>query len=310
VTISYLHRPVLLDEVLNRMVVSENDWLIDGTFGRGGHSKALLDKYPNLKIIGIDRDPDALIAAEELKAAYPHRFFFVSTTFSKIANVLSELQIDAVGGILLDLGVSSPQFDDASRGFSFRAEADLDMRMSKNGISAADIVNGWSQSDLADIIYNYGDEKSARRVARAIVQAREESPISTTLQLADIVRAVVPKNYRSIIDEATKTFQAIRIAVNDEMGELESFLEDMTSFVCSGGRVGIISFHSTEDRMIKQKFRLLCEGEQNTSRHLPNFKISEPFFKYVVRNGEVASEEEIKSNPRSRSARLRCVEKI
>jgi 16S rRNA (cytosine1402-N4)-methyltransferase len=219
------------------------------------------------------------------------------------------LNCPKVDGIILDLGVSSPQLDEAERGFSFQKDGPLDMRMSQSGLSAEALVNTWDESDLADIIYHYGDERLSRKVARAIVEARKHKRITTTLELASIVRSVVPRDRASDIDGATRTFQAIRIAVNDELGELERFLEKAPEHLNSGGRLGVVSFHSLEDRCVKRAFRNWCEPLNNISRHLPNVNNYQPKFKYVKRNGITADTNEIKNNPRSRSARLRVIEK-
>jgi 16S rRNA (cytosine1402-N4)-methyltransferase len=304
-----MHESVLLKEVINRLQSNENAWLLDGTFGRGGHTRALLQANPNMRVIGIDRDPDAIQAAEDLTKEFESRFFFFQGTFSDFPQALAHYGISHVDRMLLDLGVSSPQFDVAERGFSFRLDGPLDMRMSKSGLSAFDIVNEWSESDLADIIFHYGDERAARKIARKIVNDRKTSPITTTFELADIVRAVVPKKRFHQSDEATKTFQAIRIAVNEEMQELETFLEGFSAYLNPLGRVGIISFHSTEDRIVKNAFRKLCGDVPNTSRHLPNINESELLFNYVAKSGDSPSEEEKQHNPRARSARLRVIEK-
>lgn len=304
-----LHIPVLAHEAVECLNLHPNGVYVDGTFGRGGYTTEILKSMAGVKVIGIDRDPTAKIAATRLQEEFGDRFHFVTGVFSQIDKHLHSLNCTKVDGIILDLGVSSPQLDDAERGFSFRQKGPLDMRMSREGLSAETIVNTWSEGNLADIIYHYGDERLSRKVARAIIEARKKAPISTTIELADIVRSVVPRDRASDIDGATRTFQAIRIAVNHELEELETFLTKVPDLLEKGGRLGIVSFHSLEDRCVKLQFRKWCEPLHNLSRHLPNIKDSQPIFKYIKRGGITAKEQEINNNPRSRSARLRIVEK-
>lgn len=305
-----VHIPVMLNEAISCLNLRPQGVYVDGTFGRGGYTKAMLEHEAGVKVVSIDRDPSAQVVATELKTKFQDRFEFVNGVFSKIANHLAELNIQSVDGVILDLGVSSPQFDEAERGFSFQHDGPLDMRMSQDGPTAADIVNTWTESDLADMIFTYGDERLSRRVAKAIVLARTSKTITNTLEFANIVRSVVPRDRASDIDGATRTFQAIRIAVNHELEELETFLTEVPSIIKPSGRVGVVSFHSLEDRCVKNTFRNWCEPNHNLSRHLPDLNVSQPKFKYVKRGGEKASAEEIKNNARSRSARLRAVEKI
>lgn len=304
-----LHIPVMLHEAIACLNLRPGGVYVDGTFGRGGYTKEILNHAAGVKVIGIDRDPSAKITADQLRIEFGDRFEFVTGVFSQIDEHLQTLNCPAVDGIILDLGVSSPQLDEADRGFSFRQSGPLDMRMSQKGLTAETIINTWSEKDLADVIFHYGGERLSRRVAKAIVEARKKNVIKTTLELADIVRGVVPRDRASDIDGATRTFQAIRIAVNDELGELETFLVKAPSILNEGGRLGIVSFHSLEDGCVKREFRKWCEPN-NSSRHLPNINVCEPKFKYVKRSGETAGDNEIKHNPRSRSARLRTVEKI
>lgn len=305
-----VHIPVMLQEAVECLKLRPHGVYVDGTFGRGGYTKAILEHKSGVKVVGIDRDPSAKLVAEEVKIKFRERFEFVQGVFSKIPEYLEELNIQGVDGVILDLGVSSPQFDEAHRGFSFKHDGPLDMRMSQEGQTAADIVNTWTESDLADMIFTYGGERLSRRVAKAIIVARNGKKISTTSELAKIVQSVVPRDHASDIDGATRTFQAIRIAVNEELKELEAFLETIPNVINHEGRVGIVSFHSLEDRCVKQTFRNWCEPNHNLSRHLPNINFSQPKFKYVKRGGVKASLEEVKQNARSRSARLRSVEKI
>lgn len=303
-----LHIPVMVREAAECLNLRPGGVYVDGTFGRGGYTTEILNHDAGVKVIGIDRDPSANISATSLLDKYGDRFQFVNGLFSQIDQHLQAINCPKVDGVILDLGVSSPQLDEAERGFSFQKDGPLDMRMSQSGASAEALVNTWDESDLADIIYEYGDERLSRKVARAIIDARKQKRITTTLELANIVRSVVPRDRASDIDGATRTFQAIRIAVNDELGELEQFLEKAPGVLNPGGRLGIVSFHSLEDRCVKRAFRNWCEP-LNISRHLPNVNNYQPIFKYVKRNGITAEAEEIKRNPRSRSARLRVIEK-
>lgn len=305
-----VHIPVMLKEAVECLNLRPHGVYVDGTFGRGGYAKAMLESDAGVKVVGIDRDPSAKVVAAELKTKFNDRFEFVSGVFSEITAHLNELNIQSVDGVILDLGVSSPQFDEAERGFSFRQDGPLDMRMSQDGVSAEDIVNTWTETDLANMIFTYGDERMSRKVAKAIVAARSTKKISRTLELAEIVRSVVPRDRSSDIDGATRTFQAIRIAVNNELQELELFLQTAPKLLNLNGRIGIVSFHSLEDRRVKLAFRQWCEPQHGLSRHLPNINFSQPEFKYIGRGGITASNEEIRNNPRSRSARLRVVEKI
>lgn len=304
-----LHIPVMVREAAECLNLRPGGIYVDGTFGRGGYTTEILNHDAGVKVIGIDRDPSAKISATSLLDKYGDRFQFVNGVFSQIDQHLQAISCPKVDGVVLDLGVSSPQLDEAERGFSFQKDGPLDMRMSQSGASAEALVNTWDESDLADIIYEYGDERLSRKVARAIIEARKHKRITTTLELAAIVRSVVPRDRASDIDGATRTFQAIRIAVNDELGELEQFLEKAPGILNPGGRLGIVSFHSLEDRCVKRTFRNWCEPLNNISRHLPNVNSYQPIFKYVKRNGITAEAEEIKRNPRSRSARLRVIEK-
>lgn len=294
------HIPVLLPEVLALMQVAPHGTYIDGTFGRGGHSRALLEALgPGGRLYVFDRDPLALAEAHALAATDP-RVHVIDAPFSR----LSACGVDLVDGILLDIGVSSPQFDDPARGFSFRFDGPLDMRMDpRSGISAADFVNGADERELADAIYQYGEERRSRLIARRIVEARRRAPIQTTSALADIVRSCFPyKGGR--IDNATRTFQALRIVVNDEFGELERALEQALTLLAPGGRLLIIAFHSLEDRMVKQRFRALDDDNraQIDDAHGRRFRL-------VTRKAVQAGEAETARNARARSARLRVLER-
>jgi 16S rRNA (cytosine1402-N4)-methyltransferase len=299
------HIPVMVDEVINALAPKDGGVYVDGTFGRGGYSRAILEAAA-ASVWGIDRDPGAVTFGAELSGHYGGRLTVLEGCFGDMQKLMNAAGIERVDGVALDLGVSSLQIDDPGRGFSFRADGPLDMRMGREGLSAADLVNHGAESDLADIIHHYGEERQARRIARAIVEARAESPILTTGQLADIVRGIVRKS-KAGIDPATRTFMALRIHVNDELGELDRGLRAAEVLLKPGGRLVVVSFHSLEDRPVKEFLRLRSGGRGRGSRHLPDRpKENAPSFKLLKRSAIKPSQEESKSNPRSRSARLRA----
>lgn len=297
------HQPVLLKEVLEAIHPQEADIIVDGTFGRGGYTKAFLDKA-SCMVYGIDRDPEAIAEGKKL-AAENNRFHIIEGNFGEMNTLLKQEGVGQVDAIALDIGVSSPQLDDARRGFSFAKEGPLDMRMSQKGPTAADLVNNLPEEELADIIYAYGEERHSRRIARKIAQVRKEKEITTTKQLAEVIYSVMPKKKGVGIDPATRTFQALRIKVNDEFGELERGLEVAEALLKPGGRLAVVSFHSLEDRCVKRFFKSKSQRKQASYRHLPDLPESEPTFKLMNRKAIVASEEEVARNPRARSAKLR-----
>jgi len=302
------HIPVMLSEVVEALAPRDGGIYIDGTFGRGGYSRALLDSAQT-NVIGIDRDPTAIAAAQVLVATYGDRLQILQGTFGDMRALLQAANIDAVDGIALDLGVSSPQLDEAERGFSFQEDGPLDMRMSQDGQTAADLVNHASEKELADIIYLYGEERFARRVARAIVAARKEKPLTRTGELASLIRSVVPRS-KDGVDPATRTFQALRIAVNDELGELQRGLEAAEMLLKPEGRIVVVAFHSLEDRVAKEFLRNRSDSAPHSSRHAPQTsKAVKPTFHLMTRKPQVPSATEIEANPRSRSARLRVAER-
>ena len=248
------HIPVLMREVVDALQPRDGGRYVDGTFGAGGYTTAMLDRA-DCQVIAIDRDPDAIGAGRALAERYAPRLRLIEGRFGDMADLLSAEGVDDVDGVALDLGVSSMQFDQADRGFSFRASGPLDMRMEKNGPSAADLVNDADEAELADIIFRYGEERRSRRVARAIVEARKTKRIETTGELAEIVRRAVGPQGRDESDPATRTFQALRIAVNDELGELERGLAAAEQVLAPGGRLAVVSFHSLEDRAVKEFVR-------------------------------------------------------
>jgi 16S rRNA (cytosine1402-N4)-methyltransferase len=243
-----LHIPVLVDEIVLALAPRPGGVIVDGTFGLGGYARALLSAAP-CRVVGIDRDPSAIIRGRTLVESYAGRLDLIEGRFSEMEKLLCAAGIDAVDGVALDLGVSSPQLDDPARGFSFRFDGPLDMRMGGAGPSAASLVNSLGEAELADIIWRLGEERLSRRVARAIVAARQEAPIERTAALARIVRSVVPAS-RDGIDPATRTFQALRLYVNDELGELERGLGAAERLLKAGGRLAVVSFHSLEDRAV------------------------------------------------------------
>jgi 16S rRNA (cytosine1402-N4)-methyltransferase len=295
------HLPVLVDEVVAALAPHEGGHYVDATFGAGGYSRAILDKA-DCRVTGIDRDPDALAEAAPLLARYAGRLSLKQSTFGALDQIIA----DKVDGIAFDLGVSSMQLDRAPRGFSFRFDGPLDMRMSRHGPSAADLVNSADEEELARIIYVYGEERFSRRIAREIVRVRKDARIETTLQLANLIRYVIP--VRPVdIDPATRTFQALRIAVNDELGELTRGLAAAEKLLQPGGRLAVVTFHSLEDRAVKSFLRAHSGGEGAPSRHAPaNSGASAPSFELLTRRPVTPGVEECQRNPRARSAKLRA----
>ncbi|HWG78445.1 MAG TPA: 16S rRNA (cytosine(1402)-N(4))-methyltransferase RsmH [Stellaceae bacterium] len=302
----FAHTPVLLEEAVAALAPRDDGLYIDGTLGAGGYSRALL-ATARCSVIGIDRDPRAVERAGTLAQEYPGRFTVLEGRFGEMEMLLATLGISAVAGIALDLGVSSPQLDDPARGFSFRADGPLDMRMGKGGASAADLVNTLPEATLANLIYIYGEERFARRLARAIVAQRKTAPLTRTAELAKLVRAVVPVS--GGIDPATRTFQALRMEVNDEMGELERALGAAERLLAPGGRLAIVSFHSLEDRKVKDFLRQRSAAAPQGSRHRPAEPPRAPSFRLLTRKPVTPGEAELARNPRARSARLRAAER-
>ena len=305
----FSHIPVMLEECLDGLNIRPDGIYVDGTAGGAGHSSAIAARLGEKgRLIALDRDPDAVAVATERLSVYKNAKVF-HRNYSEIRAVLDELDIEYADGILMDLGVSSFQLDEGSRGFSYHSDAPLDMRMSKEGMSAADVVNTYTESELARIIFEYGEEKFSRRIASNIVKARETAPIETTLQLADIIRESVPQKARREKNPCKKTFQAIRIAVNGEFEHLSKGLEDAFFSLKAGGRLAVITFHSLEDRLVKQKFAEWCRGcicppdfPQCVCGHKPQGKL-------INRKPIEAKEQELERNNRSRSAKLRIIER-
>jgi 16S rRNA (cytosine1402-N4)-methyltransferase len=299
------HIPVLLDGVIDVLSPHDDAVYVDGTFGGGGYSEALLNAA-HCRVFGIDRDPEAMRRGRDLAERYGERLHILEGRFGEMAQLLALVNTDPVAGIALDLGVSSTQLDAPERGFSFRFDGPLDMRMSGAGQSAADLVATLSESDLAEVIRALGEERFARRIARAINAARQRRPIRRTTELAEIVRAVIPQSEPGQ-DPATRTFQALRIAVNDEIGELDRGLAAAEQLLMPGGRLAVVSFHSLEDRRVKEFLRRRSDMAPRASRHRPVAAESPPpSFTLLTRRAVKPSAAEIAHNPRARAARLRA----
>ena len=293
------HIPVMLDEVLGCINPKNGGVYVDATFGNGGYTKAILDAA-DCKVIAIDRDPTVLPRAEEIKNQYKSRFEFVQGKFGDFAELINE----PIDGAVFDIGVSSMQLDNAERGFSFSHEGELDMRMSCKGQSAKDLVNTLSEKELADILYNYGEEKKSYQIARKIVQYRAEKSIETTKELAEIIYSVIHKKFGET-DPATRTFQALRIAVNDELGELEKGLKGATERLKRNGVLAVVSFHSLEERIVKNYFKEQSGKTAGTSRYMPESKENKQIIFSTYSKAVSASKSETELNPRARSAKLR-----
>lgn len=304
----FAHIPVLLEQCLDGLDIKPDGIYFDGTCGGAGHSREIAKRLTTGRLIGIDRDPDAVAVASERLSGLPAQV--VRGNYSEIKQIADDLGICGADGILLDLGVSSYQLDNSERGFSYHNDAPLDMRMSKEGTSARDIVNEYSKEQLTKILYEYGEEKFAPRIAETIIKRRSEKPVETTTELADIVRDSIPAKFRRDKNPCKKTFQAIRIAVNCEFDHLDRALDEGFELLKPGGRFCIITFHSLEDRIVKQRFAGWCKG----CTCPPDFPVcvcgNKPKGKLVCRKPLEASEEELEANPRSRSARLRIIEKL
>lgn len=253
----FVHKSVLFDEAIKALDLNENKIIVDGTAGGGGHSGEIAKRAK--RVISIDQDPDAIAVLNE-RLGDKENVTIVHDNYSNIKNIISNLNIEKIDGLLLDLGVSSFQLDTAERGFSFHKDAPLDMRMSKSGLSAYDVVNNYDERQLADIIYRYGEEKFSRRIAANIVKARAKKPIETTFELVDIIKSSMPQKAMRDAHPARRTFQAIRIEVNAELDVLKSTLEDAFDILAPGGRIAIITFHSLEDRIVKEQFAKWCQG--------------------------------------------------
>ena len=306
------HVSVLLEECIDGLNIKPDGIYVDGTLGGAGHSSRIAAKLTTGRLIGIDRDEIALAAAARRLEPYKDRVTLVHSNFCEIVSVLKQLHIDGVDGVLLDLGVSSPQLDDGSRGFSYMADAPLDMRMDNTDtLTAATVVNTWPYEELKRILYDYGEERYAPQIASAICRKREQKPIATTLELVDVIRsAMPPAALREKQHPAKRSFQAIRIAVNDELGAVEKVMRDAVPCLNPGGRLAVITFHSLEDRIVKNAMAEAARG----CTCPPNFPVcvcgKKPKVKLITRKAIVSGDEELEVNPRARSAKLRICEKL
>ena len=305
----FSHVSVLLFEAVGSLNIKKDGVYVDCTAGGGGHSAEILKRLENGRLFALDRDPEAIAALKE-RFKGDERVTVVQTEFENIRSVLATYGEEHADGVLADLGVSSHQLDTAERGFSFHSDAPLDMRMSKQGVSAADLVNSLSERELERIIRTNGEEKFSRSIARAIVRERQKKPVETTLELVEIIKSAMPEAAkRNPGHPARRTFQALRIEVNGELDRLESSLEEMFSSLCVGGRLSVITFHSLEDRIVKRKFASLCTG----CTCPPSFPVcvcgKTPRGRLVFKS-VLPGEQELEANPRSRSARLRSIEKL
>ena len=307
----FTHRPVLLDQCIEALNIRPDGIYLDGTLGRAGHSGQIVRRLTTGRLLCVDRDQAALDAARERLAPWLDRVTLVHSNFDQVDGILDRLSLPGVDGMLFDLGVSSPQLDDGSRGFSYMADAPLDMRMDREeGVTAADVVNTWSQEELRRIIAQYGEERYASQIAGAIVRRRGDKPIATTLELVDIIKSAMPgKALREKQHPAKRTFQAIRIAVNGELDVLPPMLKAAVESLNPGGRLAVITFHSLEDRIVKQTMRDMARG----CTCPPEFPVcvcgKKPKIRLVTRKPVVPGEAELRENPRARSAKLRTAEK-
>ena len=302
------HQPVLYKEIIHALQPHAGGRYVDGTLGAGGHARGIMEaSAPDGQLLGLDVDPQALAIARRFLAPYEHRIHLVQASYTSLSTQLAQLGWEAVDGILLDLGASSMQFDTPERGFSFLHDAPLDMRFGPKFVqTAADLVNKYSERELADLIYQYGEERDSRKIARAIVRAR---PIHTTRELVSAIESVSPRR-GDRVHPATKTFQALRIAVNEELTSIEEALPQAVAALKPGGRLAVISFHSLEDRIVKDFFREQSKDRVNPPYERLYDEERKATLKEVNRKPIVPSDEEIKTNPRARSAKLRIVEKM
>lgn len=309
---TYIHKPVLLQECLEGLKIRPDGTYVDGTLGRAGHSREIVSRLTTGRLICIDRDQAALDAAEDRLTGHMDKVKLIHGNFGDLAELLDERGISGVDGMLFDLGVSSPQLDDPERGFSYMHDAPLDMRMDRSApLTAAEVVNTWSQEELSRILWQYGEEHYASRIAGAILRRRAERPIETTLQLVDVIKGAMPAAaLREKQHPAKRSFQAIRIAVNDELAAVDEMMRSAVPHLNAGGRLAVISFHSLEDRIVKTAMATMA----NPCTCPPDFPVcvcgKKPLVKLVSRKPIVSGKEELKFNPRARSAKLRVAEKL
>ena len=299
------HAPVLLDEVIEALAPQPGDVIIDATFGAGGYTRAILKT--GATVIALDRDPTVQVHADAVANDYPGTFRLIRTPFSGLTDAFAQSGEAKLDGVVFDIGVSSMQLDQAERGFSFMRDGPLDMRMSDEGVTAADIVNTWDHGPLAHIFKLYGDERQSGRVATAILRRRAEQPFSRTLDLAEVVEKALGGRRGAAIHPATRVFQALRIAVNDELGELRAGLEAAEATLAPGGRLAVVTFHSLEDRIVKAFLTERTGNAPGGSRHAPvAVDTRKPSFALLFKGAREAGEAELAGNPRSRSAKLRA----
>ena len=308
----FTHRPVLLDECIEGLNIRPDGIYLDGTLGRAGHSREIAKRLTTGRLICVDRDDAALEAAQTRLADWMDRVTLVHSNFDKVSDILDDLGLKGIDGMLFDLGVSSPQLDDGSRGFSYMADAPLDMRMDRSeGLTAADVVNGYDQNELRRILLQYGEERYAPLIAAAIVRRRSEKPIETTLELVEVIKSAMPgKALREKQHPAKRSFQAIRIAVNDELASVERMIRGAVPKLNKGGRLAVITFHSLEDRIVKVGMADFAKG----CTCPPDFPVcvcgKTPDIKLVSRKPIIPTDQEVEENPRARSAKLRVAEKL
>jgi len=308
----FTHRPVLLDECIEGLNIRPDGIYLDGTLGRAGHSREIAKRLTTGRLICVDRDDAALEAAQTRLADWMDRVTLVHSNFDKVSDILDDLGLRGIDGMLFDLGVSSPQLDDGSRGFSYMADAPLDMRMDRSeGLTAADVVNTWDQNELRRILLQYGEERYAPLIAAAIVRRRSEKPIETTLELVDVIKSAMPgKALREKQHPAKRSFQAIRIAVNDELSSVERMIRGAVPKLNKGGRLAVITFHSLEDRIVKTGMAEFAKG----CTCPPDFPVcvcgKTPDVRLVSRKPSIPTDQEVEENPRARSAKLRVAEKL
>ena len=308
------HVPVMLSEMLDLLAPRDGEILLDATFGGGGYADAILKAAPSCTLWAMDRDPEAIARGAALAARHPGRLHLVEGRFGDMLSLLSERGVTRLDGVVLDIGVSSFQLDEPARGFSFRHDGPLDMRMGREGETAAELVARLSERELADVLFQLGEERHSRRIARAIIAARESAPITTTGQLAEVIRAAArparTKDGRPGFDPATRSFQALRIRVNDELGEIERALRVAASLLAPGGRLVVVAFHSLEDRIVKRFMQDAAGRAARPSRHLPSAGAAPADFALLTPRALRPSETEAELNPRARSARLRALARL
>ena len=308
----FVHRSVLLWECIDALNIKPDGIYLDGTLGGAGHSSQIVQKLTTGRLIGVDRDTVALKAAEERLKPWMDRVTLVHSNFSELASILDNLGLEKIDGMLFDLGVSSPQLDDGSRGFSYMADAPLDMRMNRDdALTAYDVVNTWPKEELKRILFDYGEERYAPAIAAAIERYRAEKPIETTLELVDVIKSAMPAQaLREKQHPAKRSFQAIRIAVNDELGSVERMLSDAVDRLNPGGRLAVITFHSLEDRIVKSAMNLASRGCTCPKEFPVCVCGNKPKVKVLTKKPIISGEEELEENPRARSAKLRVAERV